>query len=244
MNIIAKFESWSTNVYRTLNTRLSEMIAPLAFIVEQKLQYRKEKRDTWHSARIARVLCFTVAGEEVITVPNMLSALRPLLTLTALLPMRIYGAPTWLIATVFALAMLTDKLDGTWALLHGHTRFGEVLDPICDKLSLVIFIIPDFTHLPAIIMYALLAFESALFLLVIIAVYAIHLGILSHEVRLTANIFGKVKFTTEVVAMSLLIFHAHAAAAVFFALAAPFAFASIVRKTTDIIRSAPKAHSS
>ncbi len=239
--MLATFETWSTGVYRDLNERLSRLIKPFTFVVERKLEYLKTKRDTWSSARIARALGVMVAGEEVVTVPNILSAMRPLLILLVVLPLRLSHAPTWIIAFAFAVAMATDKLDGTWALLHGHTRFGEVLDPICDKIALAIFIIPDFMHLPVWIMSPLLFFEAMLFMIVILAVYAIQLGILSYEVKLTANIFGKVKFTTEVVAMSFLVFHEYTLAAVFFGIAVPFACASAVRKAADIIRSAPNA---
>ncbi len=242
MHMIATFEAWSTGIYRSLNEGLGTLIAPLAHTVERKLEYWKTKRDTRHSARIARALGVMVAGEEVVTMPNILSALRPILMLFVVLPLRLFGGPTWLVALMFAVTIATDKLDGAWALIHGHTRFGEVLDPICDKLALMIFVIPDLIHLPVWITCPLLFFEAALFTIVILAVYAIQLGILSYEVKLTANIFGKVKFTIEVVAMSFLVFHGYTLAAVLFGIATPFACMSAVRKATDIIRSAPKAH--
>ena len=239
--VIAAFETWSTGIYRALNEGLSRLIAPFALIVERKLDYLKTKRDTWRSARLAKALCFMIAGEEVVTIPNLLSLSRPLIT-AFILPMRYFGAPVWLIAVTFALAMVTDKLDGTWALLHGHTRFGEVLDPICDKFALVIFVVPELARLPQLLMTVLLSIEAALLIIVILAVYAMRLGILSYEVKLTANIFGKVKFSTEVVAMSFLVFHEYRIAAVLFGIATPFACMSAVRKTADIIRSAPEAH--
>jgi hypothetical protein len=68
-----------------------------------------------------------------------------------------------------------------------------------------------------------------------------HLGILSQKAKLRANIFGKIKFSIEVIAMSFLVVHLHEYAAVLFAIAIPFAIISAVRKTRDIIRTATPA---
>ena len=237
MDAFHTFEMWSTDLYHALNKAVSNSIAPLVPKTRAWIDAGKKRREGKREATIARILQFKIAGEEVVTVPNLLSILRPILALM-ILPMRIYGVPTWIVVIAFVITMITDKYDGAWALLDGGTRFGEVLDPLCDKIALLIFIIPDLYHLPALIMYPLLAVETVLFFITVIAVYAMHLGILSQRAKLRANIFGKIKFSIEVVAMSFLVVHLHEYAAVLFAIAIPFAIVSAVRKTRDIIRTA------
>ncbi len=235
MAIVLELESALTRVYNGVNAAVNTRLAGIVPRVRAWMQYHKARRDSVRARRIARILNFRIAGEEVVTVPNLLSVLRPILALI-IMPMRLYGVPTWIVATVFAVAMLTDKLDGAWALLDGHTRFGEILDPICDKFALMFIVLPDIgrLHWPAIAL--LLTIEAWLLVIVIAAVYAIHRGKMRRETKLTANIYGKTKFTLEVFGMSFLTLNFVGLASTFFMFATPFALASAIRKTADIAK--------
>ncbi len=71
------------------------------------------------------------------SLPNLLTLLRILLV-PVFLAVDFLAPPGWagpLAATVFALAAVTDGLDGALARRWGSTsRFGAVVDPIADKL--------------------------------------------------------------------------------------------------------------
>ncbi|MCL5799689.1 MAG: CDP-diacylglycerol--glycerol-3-phosphate 3-phosphatidyltransferase [Gammaproteobacteria bacterium] len=71
------------------------------------------------------------------SLPNLLTLLRILLV-PVFLAVDFLASPGWagpLAATVFALAAVTDGLDGALARRWGSTsRFGAVVDPIADKL--------------------------------------------------------------------------------------------------------------
>ncbi|MFL5780972.1 MAG: CDP-diacylglycerol--glycerol-3-phosphate 3-phosphatidyltransferase [Thermoleophilaceae bacterium] len=71
-----------------------------------------------------------------LNVPNVLTVVRILLVpvLVAVLLQETPGG-SWVAAGVFALAALTDTLDGYLARSrHSVTTFGKVMDPIADKL--------------------------------------------------------------------------------------------------------------
>ncbi len=69
-------------------------------------------------------------------VPNALTTVRlAAVPLFAALLLSADGAPAPLAAAVFALAALTDFLDGELSRrLHAQSRYGRVLDPIADRL--------------------------------------------------------------------------------------------------------------
>jgi cardiolipin synthase len=67
---------------------------------------------------------------------NWLTVLRIVL-IPVVVSLLVYRRPGWALA-VFALAALTDLLDGWVARRHGHpTRLGAFLDPMADKLLLI-----------------------------------------------------------------------------------------------------------
>jgi cardiolipin synthase len=83
-----------------------------------------------------------VAGERVLTVPNLLSVLRlagvPLFLYLLLVPGGAgWGADFWAIV-VLAAGGLTDWLDGKLARLLGqYSRLGALLDPAVDRLYIL-----------------------------------------------------------------------------------------------------------
>jgi cardiolipin synthase len=77
----------------------------------------------------------TAAREKLLTLPNVLTAVRVCLVpvfLLAVLRKQAFGA-----LFIFLLAGLTDVLDGLAARLwHMRTKIGTLIDPIADKILL------------------------------------------------------------------------------------------------------------
>src|SRR6185503_10317024 len=71
---------------------------------------------------------------SVLTAANQLTLLRLLLVPVFVLCM-LYGRPGWALVT-FAVAAITDALDGLLARRSGPTTLGAWLDPMADKLLL------------------------------------------------------------------------------------------------------------
>lgn len=76
----------------------------------------------------------------VLTVPNLISAVRLLLVpVFALLLLQ--GQDLWALG-VLAFSGLTDWLDGTLArALHQQSRLGELLDPAADRLFILVTLV-------------------------------------------------------------------------------------------------------
>lgn len=76
------------------------------------------------------------AGNEVINVPNVISASRLLLAvvLIALIPLEYY----WASLIIFLVAAGTDWVDGWWARKFDQvTQVGRILDSFCDKIVIL-----------------------------------------------------------------------------------------------------------
>ena len=85
-----------------------------------------------------------------LTIPTILTLLRialiPVLAIVFYLP---YGWTNFAAAAVFALASVTDWLDGWIARrYHQYSAFGAFLDPVADKLAVAIalFLIVQWHH--------------------------------------------------------------------------------------------------
>ncbi len=87
---------------------------------------------------------------EFLTISNLLSIFRGLLSIPFALVMLVPAEPLrlWALAIVLA-GMLTDKLDGDLARRRGEeTEWGRILDPLADKvciavMSLVLLVLGD-----------------------------------------------------------------------------------------------------
>ena len=76
------------------------------------------------------------AGERAVTIPNLLSLLR--MGLTPLFLVAVVNGQPALALGIFALAGITDALDGFIARTYGQqSRLGAYLDPVADKLLLM-----------------------------------------------------------------------------------------------------------
>lgn len=140
---------------------------------------------------------------QILNLPNILTMMRiaaiPLLAALLLSPTRVSGF--WA-AAVFALASITDWLDGYLARRMGIvTVFGKFLDPIADKLivmAAMVMILP-FGRVPAWMVLVILGREMIITGL---------RGIASSEgIVIQASDLGKFKTIFQIVAILGLILH-------------------------------------
>jgi CDP-diacylglycerol--glycerol-3-phosphate 3-phosphatidyltransferase len=138
-------------------------------------------------------------------VPNSLTVLRivlaPLLVvvlLTEFPDKEIWGL------VIFLVAALTDALDGIIARRTNRiTVTGAMLDPIADKLlmSAAFISLVELGLAPAWMVTLIVGREFA--------VTGLRLIALERNVPISANVWGKAKTTTQIIAISLLIFGIH-----------------------------------
>jgi CDP-diacylglycerol--glycerol-3-phosphate 3-phosphatidyltransferase len=101
---------------------------------------------------------------------------------------------------VFAIASLTDSLDGYFARRSGEvTKFGIILDPIADKFLIIsaLIVLVDMERLPAWIAITLIVRD---FLVTGLRVVA-----LSKDIIIPAELGGKLKTTLQISAILCLI---------------------------------------
>src|SRR5271157_5014759 len=105
-----------------------------------------------------------------------------------------------LAAIVFALASLTDFVDGYLARARGSiTTFGKLMDPLADKLLVIAALVSlvSLHRLPAWIAMVIIARE--------VAVTVLRVGVQGTGVVITASWLGKTKTALQIVAILLLI---------------------------------------
>ena len=103
-------------------------------------------------------------------------------------------------AFIFSIASLTDFLDGYLARRSGDvTKFGIILDPIADKFLVIsaLIVLVDMERLAAWIAITIIVRE---FLVTGLRVVA-----LSKDIVIPAEIGGKIKTTTQIIAILCLI---------------------------------------
>lgn len=119
------------------------------------------------------------------------------------IPFLLYGLynPTpqarWVCLTIFLVAALTDWLDGYLARkLNQITDLGKFLDPLVDKLLVLapLLVLVELERIPAWGVFVILARELA------IAGWRVNQTTISG-----ANIWGKLKTVSQIIAIALLI---------------------------------------
>lgn len=138
-----------------------------------------------------------------LTIPNLLTWLRigliPIFTLLYYLPFH------WnhiMAAIVFALAALTDWLDGFLArTLNQTSPFGEFLDPVADKLIVMVALVILVAHL------SLLTFAVAVIIGREIAISALRewMAEIGKRAHMSVSWMGKVKTFVQMIAIILLL---------------------------------------
>ena len=141
-------------------------------------------------------------------IPNKLTVLRvilvPIFILVAYIgiPGAILGiSNTFLVMNIiFIIASITDKLDGSIARKHNLvTDFGKFLDPIADKILVLsaLIMLVEFGKIPAWIPIIVLSREF------LVSGYRLVATQSSGKV-IAANIWGKVKTVTQMIAIILM----------------------------------------
>jgi CDP-diacylglycerol--glycerol-3-phosphate 3-phosphatidyltransferase len=130
-----------------------------------------------------------------LNLPNLLTVIRILLVpvlVAALLNKT--GGGDLLAAVVFAVASLTDAIDGYLARHRNSiTTFGKLMDPIADKLLIIsaLVVLVSLNRLDAWVAMVIIAREFA------VTVLRVAVGAQQHVV-ISASGFGKVKTTLQV----------------------------------------------
>jgi CDP-diacylglycerol--glycerol-3-phosphate 3-phosphatidyltransferase len=136
-----------------------------------------------------------------LNLPNVLTVLRILLV-PVLVVALLGNTPSGdvLAAVVFALASLTDLLDGWLARARDSvTTFGKLMDPLADKLLVVAALISlvSLNRLPAWVAMVIIARE--------LAVTVLRLGATGAGVVMAASTLGKAKTCLQIAAILALI---------------------------------------
>src|ERR1700739_3548471 len=141
-----------------------------------------------------------------LTLPNILTVLR--IMLVPVLVVALLGnTPSGdvLAAVVFALASLTDFVDGYLARARDSvTTFGKLMDPLADKLLVIAALISlvSLDRLPAWIAMVIIARE--------LAVTVLRLGATQVGVVMSASQLGKGKPVLQIAAiLALIAFRSH-----------------------------------
>lgn len=136
-----------------------------------------------------------------VNLPNTLTVLR--IMLVPVLVAALLGgtsAGDVLAAVVFALASLTDFIDGWLARSRGSvTTFGKLMDPLADKLLVIAALISlvSLNRLPAWVAMVIIARE--------LAVTVLRLGATQMGVVMAASSLGKLKTAIQIAAILALI---------------------------------------
>ena len=132
-----------------------------------------------------------------LNLPNLLTVLR--IMLVPVLVVALLGntpAGDVLAAVVFALASLTDLLDGYLARARGSiTTFGKLMDPLADKLLVVAALIS------LVSLHRLAAWVAMVIITRELAVTVLRLGATQAGVVVAASNFGKLKTCLQIAAI-------------------------------------------
>lgn len=160
--------------------------------------------------------------------PNKLTVFRIILVLVIVIisliniPGEILGVSTnmFVIDMIFIVASITDKLDGYLARSRNEvTTFGKFLDPIADKILVLsaMVILVEQQHLPAWIPIIVLFREF------IVSGYRL-VAVQQNGKVIAANVWGKIKTATQMIALILMLIDTNAYGAIFTGNIAGFAF--------------------
>ena len=132
-----------------------------------------------------------------LNLPNLLTVLRIMLV-PALVVALLGNTPGGdvLAAIVFALASLTDFIDGYLARARDEiTTFGKLMDPLADKLLIVAALIS------LVSLHRLAAWVAMVIITRELAVTVLRLGATQAGVVMAASMFGKVKTCLQIAAI-------------------------------------------
>ena len=136
-------------------------------------------------------------GTLKINLPTILTLSR--IVLIPVFVIVVYQHPFWG-AAVFGIASITDFLDGYFARRSGQvTKFGIILDPLADKFLIIsaLVVLVDMARLSAWIAIVIIVREFFVTGLRVVA--------LSKDIVIRAEMGGKLKTTTQIIAILCLI---------------------------------------
>ena len=148
------------------------------------------------------------------TIPNILTVLRialiPVFVGIFYLPHNLYALgihPTHTLnvaaASVFALASLTDWLDGYWARKFNQTSsFGAFLDPVADKLMVAaaLIVLVEFDRVGAIVSLIIIGRE------IVISALREWMANIGKRNSVAVAMIGKIKTALQMIAILLLLY--------------------------------------
>ena len=141
-----------------------------------------------------------------LNLPNVLTVLRIMLV-PVLVVALVGNTPSGdvLAAVVFALASLTDFVDGYLARARDSiTTFGKLMDPLADKLLIVAALIS------LVSLHRLAAWVAMVIITRELAVTVLRLGALQAGVVMAASWFGKAKTCLQIAAiLAVIAVHGH-----------------------------------
>ena len=144
-------------------------------------------------------------------IPNSLTLLRigliPIFVLVFYLPFH-WSNP--LACLIFALAALTDLLDGYLARRLGQiSKLGEFLDPVADKLMVAVALVLLVDVNPTPYASAFLALPAAVIIGREIVISALRewMAELGERTKVAVSTIGKIKTTAQMLALLLLLYH-------------------------------------
>jgi CDP-diacylglycerol--glycerol-3-phosphate 3-phosphatidyltransferase len=136
-----------------------------------------------------------------LNLPNLLTVMR--IMLVPVLVVALLGnTPSGdvLAAIVFALASLTDFVDGYLARARGSiTTFGKLMDPLADKLLIVAALIS------LVSLHRLAAWVAMVIITRELAVTVLRMGATQAGVVMAASMFGKIKTCLQIAAIMAVI---------------------------------------
>jgi len=136
-----------------------------------------------------------------LNLPNILTVLR--IMLVPVLVVALLGDTSSgdiLAAVVFALASVTDFIDGYLARARGSiTNFGKLMDPLADKLLIVAALIS------LVSLHRLEAWVAMVIITRELAVTVLRLGATQAGVVMAASMFGKIKTCMQIAAVLVVI---------------------------------------
>ena len=140
---------------------------------------------------------------HVWTIPNVLTMIRLLLVpVFVVVYFRTAAEPKYAALAVFAAASLTDMLDGFLARkLNQITDFGKLFDPLADKLMVLTALVCQ--ALTGVFPWAAVIVVACKELFMVIG----GLFLLSRDVVVYSNIFGKAAQVSFILSLILSFFH-------------------------------------
>ena len=140
---------------------------------------------------------------NVWTIPNVLTMIRLLLVpVFVIVYFRTAAEPKYAALAVFAAASLTDMLDGFLARkLNQITDFGKLFDPLVDKLMVLTALVCQ--ALTGVFPWAAVIVVACKELFMVIG----GLFLLSRDVVVYSNIFGKAAQVSFILSLILSFFH-------------------------------------